>query len=302
MVRRYYNLPSLTSLAVFESCARHMNFKLAAEELNVTRGAISRQIKALEEEAGAPLFHRGSDGVVLTADGEALYAVLARGFSEASEALQRIRTGNRASPVTLGCTNAFATLWLMRYIGAFWRSHPDITIDHLISDDPSDMRKAQVDLRVRYGSGAWPDEMSELLFTERIYPVCGPEFDIPLNAEGEADLAQVTLLHVHGVDPEWTNWDEFLRRACVDLGPLPGRRINNFSVLMQATRDGQGVALGWDRLTGHLLEEGKLKRFGSLEIPAPGSYYLTWNKSHALSEPAQLLRDWLLETAMKVEP
>ena len=76
LVRRYYQLPSLTSLAVFEASARHLNFARAAAELNVTRGAVSRQIKALEDEVGMPLFNRESDGILLTPEGEDLYAVL----------------------------------------------------------------------------------------------------------------------------------------------------------------------------------------------------------------------------------
>ena len=174
MVRRYYNLPSLTALAVFETCARQMNFNQAAMELNVTRGAVSRQIKTLEEDLGVALFDREAKGVRLTAEGETLYAVLAQGFSQVSETVDAIRTGRPRSAVTLACTNAFATLWLMRHMSAFWRQQPDINVHHLISDRAQDFRRADIDLRIRYGSGAWPDEEVGLLFTDRIFPVCGP--------------------------------------------------------------------------------------------------------------------------------
>ena len=147
MVRRYYNLPSLTALAVFEASARHMNFVQAGNELNVTRGAVSRQIKALEEELGVALFERDAKGVSLTTEGETLYAVLARGFSEAAATVAALRSGQGDSAVTLACTNAFATFWLMPQLGAFWRSHPDIELHHLISDRPQDFRRAEIDLR-----------------------------------------------------------------------------------------------------------------------------------------------------------
>ena len=223
MVRRYYQLPSLTSLAVFESSARHLNFSRAASELNVTRGAVSRQIKTLEDEVGVPLFNRDGEGILLTPEGEDLYGVLARGFSEASEALHRIRAGQRQEQVTLACSNAFASLWLMPRIGAFWRSHPKIVVDHLISDDPRQLRQAAVNLRIRYGAGDWPDENAQLLFAERIFLVCGPGY-----AEGretDRNIETLDLLHVDDVDPEWTGWDEFLRRAGVSHGPLLGRRL-----------------------------------------------------------------------------
>lgn len=297
MVRRYYNLPSLTALAAFEASARHMSLKAAAAELNVTPGAVSRQIKALEEEIGVPVFEREHSGVRLTGEGEALYGVLARGFSEASETFHRIRTGNRQTSVTVACTNAFASMWLMRHIGVFWRRHPEIAVNHLISDDAARYRGADIDLRVRYGSGAWPDETAELLFEERIFPVAGPGYAREHGAVPAEEIAGLQLLHVEGADPEWTNWEEFLRRAGVRHGPLLGRRFNNFTVLLQAIQDDQGVALGWERLIGPLLADGKLVRLTDLEIRAPGGYYLTRNENRSLSPAAESLRTWLLETA-----
>ena len=299
MVRRYYNLPSLTALAAFEASARHMSMKAAAAELNVTPGAVSRQIKALEDEIGVPVFARDAGGVRLTAEGEALYAVLARGFSEASETFHRIRTGNRQTSVTLACTNAFASMWLMRHMGVFWRQHPEIVVNHLISDDAARYRRADVDLRVRYGSGAWPDETAELLFEERIFPVCGPRYAQEHETMGLDETASHQFLHVEGADPEWTDWEEFLRRAGIKHGPLLGRRFNNFGVLLQATQDDQGIALGWERLIGPLLKQGKLVPFSDLAIDAPGAYYLTSNENRALSPAAESLRTWLLETARK---
>lgn len=297
MVRRFYNLPSLTMLAAFESCARHMSIKLAAAELNVTPGAVSRQIRGLEEEAGTPLFDRDKDGMRLTAEGDELYAVLTRGFSEASEAFHRIRTGQAQSSVTLACSTAFGALWLMPRIGDFWRAHPDISVNHLISDVANDYRRAEVDLRIRYGSGAWPDEMTHKLYNDRIFLVCGPGYYKRYRKTADKDVAELDLLHVAGVDPEWTNWEEFLRRAGVAHGPIVGRRFNNFSVLMQAAMDDQGVALGWERLVQPKLDDGRLKRLTELAIDAPGAYYLTWNENRALSPAAETLKDWLIETA-----
>ncbi|MEQ8665900.1 MAG: LysR substrate-binding domain-containing protein [Rhodospirillales bacterium] len=297
MVRRYYNLPSLTMLAAFESCARHMSIKLASSELNVTPGAVSRQIRGLEDEAGTPLFHRDKEGMHLTPEGEELYAVLARGFSQASEAFDRIRTGRAQSSVTLACSTAFGSLWLMPRIGAFWRAHPEIAINHMISDVANDYRRAEIDLRIRYGAGAWPDEMATRLFGDRIFPVCGPGyFKAHSRTPGER-IAELDLLHVAGVDPEWTNWEEFLRRAGITHGPIVGRRFNNFSVLMQAAMDDQGVALGWEHLVAPMLLDRRLKKLTKLGIDAPGAYYLTWNQNRALSPAAETLKDWLIETA-----
>lgn len=175
-MRRYYDLPSLTALAVFEASARHLSFKLAASELNVTTGAVSRQIKAIEEEIGVPLFVRFGSGVMLTSAGEDVYAVLASGFSKASEVVRTVKRGDRTKNVTVACSDAFASMWLIPRMPGFWTRYPDIAVDHLISGNSRDCRRAEVELRIRYGSGFWPDESTELLFNDLIYPVCGPEF------------------------------------------------------------------------------------------------------------------------------
>lgn len=299
MVRRFYNLPSLTALAVFEATARHQSFKLAAAELNVTTGAVSRQIKAVEEETGVSLFTRNSSGVELTAPGQDLYAVLSQGFGRAAETVQRIKRGSRASRVTLACSNAMAMMWLMSRMGSFWRAHPEIVVDHLISDLARDYRRADVELRIRYGFGAWPDEAAQLLLTETIYPVCSPRFAEKYAGATPQDIPNLPLLHVDWVDPEWTDWDEFLRRANIEHGPLAGGRFNNFAVTLQACQDDQGLAVGWHRLVQPLIAAGRLVKFTTVQVPAPGSYYLTWNDKRELSEAAKVLRAWLINEAAR---
>ncbi len=297
MARRFYDLPSLTSLAAFEASARHGSFKLAAAELNVTPGAVSRQIKALEEEMGVALFDRLSTGVSLTADGQELYKVISSGFSRASETVQRIKRGNREKRVTLACSNAVATMWLMPRMGDFWRRYPDIHVDHLISDDARDYRRSEVDLRIRYGLGAWSDETAQLLFQDRLYPVCGSEYAQTHADRTAEDLPTLSLLHVDWLDAEWPGWDEFLRRAAIPHGPMSGRRFSSFAITMQAATENQGVAIGWHRLVHQLIADRKLTRLTDVEIPAPGAYYLTWNENRDLTSATETLRSWLVEMA-----
>lgn len=297
MVRRYYDLPSLTALAVFEASARHLSFKLAASELNVTPGAISRQIKAVESELGVPLFLRRSTGVQLTSAGEDLYGALASSFSRISAVVATIKRGDRARNVTLACTDAVASMWLVPRMPAFWTQHRDVAVDHLISDDARDYRRAEVDLRIRYGFGSWADERAEPLFDETIYPVCSPAFAHAHRDATRFSLAELPLLHVDWVDPDWAGWDEVLGRAGIAHGPLRGRRFGKFFVALQAAEVGQGVALGWHRLVRTVVDGGSLVRFTDLRLEAPGRYYLTWNRNRALSRAARLLCDWLLQQA-----
>ena len=298
MVRRYYDLPSLTSLAIFEAAARHLSFKRAAAELNVTTGAVSKQIKAIEDELGVPLFVRGANvGVSLTPAGEELYSVLSSSFSRASEVVRTIKRGDPSKNVTIACTDAFATIWLIPRMPDFWSRFPDVTVDHLISDNPRDYRRAEVELRVRYGLGAWSDETAELLFDDMLYPVCGPGFAAQHRDATAEALPELPLLHVDWADPEWPDWDEVFRRAQLAHGPNKGRRFSKFAVAIQAAQADQGIAIGWHRLVRHWLREGKLVRLTDLEIPAPGGYYLTWNERRTLSPAAEALRGWLREAA-----
>ncbi|GGE22351.1 hypothetical protein GCM10011390_47140 [Aureimonas endophytica] len=174
MTSRFYRLPSLHALATFEATARHANLKGAADELNVTPGAVSRQIKALEEEIGVTLFARTSSGLVPIPEGSALHSVLSDLFKQAAETVDAIRTDQGQSQVTLACTHAFAKFWLMPRMGDFWRRHPDICLNHYISDDSREFRRNEVDLRVRYGAGPWQQETAELLFGDIVYPVAAP--------------------------------------------------------------------------------------------------------------------------------
>lgn len=299
MVRRFYNIPSLTGLVVFEAVARHQSFKRAAAELNVTPGAVSRQIKAVEEEVGVPLFTRNASKTELTPEGQDLYVALSQAFGRVAETVQFIRRGSRTSRVTLACSNAMAAMWLMPRMGSFWRSHPDIVVDHLISDLARDFRRPDIELRIRYGFGAWPDEEAQLLLTETIYPVCSPRFAERHAGAKPEDIPNLPLLHVQWVDPDWTDWDEFLNRAGITHGPLEGGRFNNFAVTLQATQDDQGIAVGWHRLVQPLIAQGKLVRFTGLEVPAPGGYYLTWNDNRELSPAARMLRTWLVNEAAR---
>jgi LysR family transcriptional regulator, glycine cleavage system transcriptional activator len=299
LVRRFYDLPSLTSLAAFEASARHSSFKQAAAELNVTPGAVSRQIKAIEDEIGVALFVRRPRGVTLTPPGEELYRVLASSFSRASETIRSIRRGDKARNVALACTDVFATMWLTPRMPEFWRNAGDITVDLLISDDVKNFRRAEVELRVRYGLGAWIGETAELMFDDCLYPVCSPSFAALHPKATRADLSELPLLNVDWVDPDWMGWEEVLVRGNLQHRSSNSRRFGKFSVALQAAMADQGLVVGWHRMVGPLVEKGELVRFTDLVIPSPGGYYLTWNSNRELTPAAGVLRDWVRKVAQE---
>ncbi len=294
MARRFYSLPSLSALAAFEAAARHLSLTKAAEELNVTTGAVSRSVRTLEEEVGSPLFVRRHRAVELTREGETLAAGLRESFERMATAFRQVKSLGRQANVTVGSTMAMAHLWLMPRMGAFWNSNPDIVVDHVISDHPHGLDRPDVDLRIRYGDGDWPDERSTKLYGDRIFPVASPAFAKAYPIRTIADLTQLQLLSVEGIDWTWTTWSEFLGALGQSSRRVDVRRFNSYVIALQAARSGQGVVLGWESLVAPLIEAGNLVQVTDAAIPAPGSYFITWSAKRPLSPQAAQLRDWLL--------
>jgi len=294
MVRRYYSLPSLSALAAFEAAARHLSLTKAAEELNVTPGAVSRQVRMLEEELGGPLFLRRHRAVELTRQGETLAAALREGFERMSVTFRQLKSSSGQTTVTVGSTMAMASLWLIPRMGAFWNHHPEIVVDHVISDHPRGLDRPDVDLRVRYGSGEWPDEHSARLYDDTIFPVASPAFAKAYPVKSIAELAGLPLLSVEGPDWAWTTWAEFLREVGYPDKRINVRRFSSYVIALQAARAGQGVALGWSELVEPLIEAGTLVRVSDAEIDAPEYNCVTWSARRPLSPQATLLKDWLV--------
>lgn len=294
MVRRYYSLPSLNALAAFEAAARHLSLTKAADELNVTPGAISKQVRMLEDELGNPLFLRRHRALELTREGETMAAALREGFERISSTFRQVKSSGGQASVTIGTTMAMAHLWLMPRMGAFWNDHQDIVVDHVISDHPRGLDRPDIDLRLRYGNGEWPDELSAKLYDDRIFPVASPDFAREHPVKTIDDLSRLQLLSVEGIEWNWTTWADFFREVGRPKPHLNVRRFNSHVIALQAARSGQGAVLGWASLTTPLIEAGDLVQLIDVEIAAPHSYFVTWSARRPLSRQATALRDWLL--------
>ncbi|HUR44142.1 MAG TPA: LysR substrate-binding domain-containing protein [Aestuariivirga sp.] len=294
MVRRHYDLPSLNALAAFEAAARHLSLTRAAAELNVTPGAVSKQVKLLEEEIARPLFIRLHRALQLTAAGETVYRTLRETFERIAASWHGVRSDNAIRTVSIGTTAAFAQLWLMPRLGSFWNAHQDIVIDHMISDRLQDLQRPDVDLRIRYGGSKWPGEEASKLFDDAIVAVASPAFLARHKINLIKEIAGFPLLSVEGVDWTWTTWADFLREFGIARKKLNVRRFNSYVIALQAAQDGQGVALGWLSLVRPLLAKRSLKQVTRAQIIAPGAFYVTWSSERQLSPEAATLRDWLL--------
>ncbi len=216
-------LPPLNSLKAFEAAARRLSISLAARELGVTPGAVSQQIKVLEDHAGAPLFRRDGGAVALTELGARLQPVLRDAFEQLKRAADIVYgpTGRRSLAVSV--PPSFAARWLAPRMVRFSAEHPEIEVWVSADMQLADVAGGRADVAVRYGVGDYPGVRSELLLDAGVIPVCSPALLSGRNPlRKPADLANHTLIHVgHGrveePRPDWAAWLKARGVSGVDL-------------------------------------------------------------------------------------
>ena len=296
-----HRLPSLNALRAFEAASRHLSLTQAARELNVTPAAISHQIKALEADLGCKLLRRSKGQFILTESAQEALPVLRAGFDQIAEAARRLRSDSSRHILTLSVGPTFASTWLVRRLGGFSESYPDIDVRLHTTDSLTDFARDGVDVAIRFGGGDYPGLAAIRLFDEEIFPVCSPRL---LTAEGglrrPEDLARQTLLHVEwtwrGHHNETFDWEMWLLAAGIEgVDHTRGPRFSHSSMALQAAMEGQGLALGSLALASDELAAGRLVRPFDLALPHNFAYYLTFPHEHAEVPKIIAMRDWILE-------
>ena len=290
-------LPPLNSLVVFEASARHMSFTRAADELHVTQGAISRQVKHLESYLGKTLFSRDKKRLTLTATGETYYTHIRKTLLELSAATADQMQWQNDQQITVVTTNAMASFWLLPKYQQFQEQHPDINMRILAVDSQKDINQSEFDLALFYCRQA-PQEMhSTPLFKEKVFPVCSPAY-LAKNPQLNCleNLNQATLLSLD-VNEEWFNWTDWFNACQLPLNLEASRKLNmnNYLLVVQAALNGQGLALAWENLVDDYLNSGLLVAPVSTEFVTTSQFYLlepiTTRKAKS---GVTLFRQWLL--------
>ncbi|WP_083330965.1 LysR substrate-binding domain-containing protein [Halofilum ochraceum] len=294
-------LPPLQNLRAFEAAARLESFTAAARELCLTQGAVSRQIRTLEERLRVSLFDRGDRGVRLTAAGRRYYDVVADALGAVARATADLVADGDDTTVTVGTTSAIASLWLMPRLTGFRLRAADLDIRVLASDRDFERNSDEVDLVIEYARDPQQGEGVWRLFDEEIFPVCSPDYLGGRATPERADqLPLETLLVLDDDHPDWMGWTEWLRRAGVEAGPLRHPiRINSYPTLLQAAAAGEGIALGWRHLVDEFLAAGTLVPLLPEAMTAPGAFYLRTTRPVADDSPPGRLRDWFLGTHLQ---
>ncbi len=266
-------LPPLATLVPFEAAYRHGNFTRAAKELHQSQATVSRRIRELETDLGVSLFERHRYDVTPTEDGELLAASVRLSLSELSTTADLIRKRSQMEDaVTILTSLSLATATVAPILGEFQRSHPDVNIRVLASNDLVASTDEPFDVALTYGPSESASFDVEFIADEAVFPVCSPALAKQLpTPPTPADLALFSLLHVDYVDPGWTTWQDVLASALVgEPGQVKSVVFNSYQMCLDvAERDG-GIALGWERSVRSRIAAGTLVRVPDITIPHAG--------------------------------
>lgn len=291
------SLPSLSSLLPFEASARLGSVSRAAEELNITQAAVSRQIRLLEEDLGVELFERRNRGVYLTEAGRQFSRVLSNALGDVAREADRLRRVAGTNQVVLLCQMSEAFYWLMPRLNRFHQRHPDIevrinTLTRALCD-----YEGYFDVAMQSSNRSRGDH--PLLFTasDEVFPVCSPAYLARFGNEplGLDTLDQHTLLH-HQTHPQYElEWDTWLAAHGYAVPMCKSLSFDSYSMMIQAALAGHGLAMGWQRTAQAMLERGELVAPFSQSIELPGAITVCGRQGQGRRRETERFAEWLAE-------
>ena len=298
-------IPPLNALKAFEAAARRLNITRAAEELSVTPGAISQQIRILEEHAGAPLFHREGRQIALTDLGAELYPLLHDGFDYLKRAGDLLYRPDRRHALAVSVPPSFAAKWLAPRIARFAAAHPEVEVWMSADMRLADVGGGRVDVAVRYGRGDYSGVRSERLLSADVTPVCSPALLTGAKAlKRPTDLAKHVLIHLRAGEleeprPDWAAW--LKARGVEGVDATAGPRFDQTALAIEAAAHGQGVALAPYAFVAEDLASGRLvSPFADGALATEMAYYVLTRRS-GVSEPARAFVRWMKEEVQAAE-
>ncbi|MBA4491139.1 LysR substrate-binding domain-containing protein [Paracoccus sp. S1E-3] len=283
-------LPPLPALRAFEAAARHLSFRMAAEELAVTPTAISHQVRLLEETLGLTLFERHVRRVSLTRAGTHLYPVLRDGLDSFSRAITELYPQSQRRAVTVTATTLFTARRLIPALGAFQQAWPQYELRLHATDEAVDLLSGAADIAVRYGGGPFPDLVAEALCRERFGPVCSPSLALSQPEQLAAMMLIHSEWHRRDMQPGWERWRSMVNLPSLDT--TSGLRFTDESHAIQAAIAGHGVAIASLVLVEDELARGVLVHpFGP--VIEGHEYHLVATPENMASEDIQAVCGWL---------
>jgi LysR family glycine cleavage system transcriptional activator len=282
-------LPPLYALQAFLAAADCGSFTGAATRLNLTQGAVSRQVQLLEEYYGCSLFVRVARGLNLTAEGQQLIAPVRQALQTLAEASTRVRRGSDVLRVQFPPT--MAVRWFLPRLPALQAELPGLEIRVATHwTDAPDFSNTDADVIIAHGKGGWPNLVEVPLMRERLVPLCSPE--IAAGLREPSDLASATLLHATPSRHEWLMW---LRGAGVpDLQGAREQLFDTVDMCVQSAERGLGVAIADAALFTDLIASQKVMKPFDIEVDSGNGYFLTYPPERREQRNIQLFEEWLV--------
>lgn len=292
-------LPPLNALRAFEAAARTGSYVAAAKELDVSAAAISQQIRKLEDFLGKKMFMRMNNRVVLTDAGHAIRDGTAAALQMISDSTEQLVSDRSRSRLVISTIDSVADKWLITRLAAYSRDHADFRFYLRVEPDPADFSRHNIDLRLGYDPGQYPEHSIVLLEQDVVLPLCSPAYLARNPAAGTVGMAAVPeddLLHTSwgesfGSHPTWHSW--FVKAKLKPPSDTKGFQVGRSSLVLDLAREGLGVALGQRMMALDDIGSGRLVALSEITIALGYPYCLAYPRAKSRKRHLVALASWL---------
>ena len=271
MAHSFDPLPPLDTLRAFEAAARLGSFSAAAQELNLTHGAVSRQIQRLEAWMGSRLFDRHGRGVVMTVEGTRLQLLTIEAFELIGGGGGRWHMGRSAELVRITALPSITGLWLIPRLGVLEDGDPPLRVEFLIEDRAAELTGEAIDLAIRWGRGRRPGRIGIPLLHDQCYPIAAPALAAKIGDGAPERLLDYPLVN----DSDATDWRTWFELQGIDYRPRrQDRRFQDYPITIEAIANGLGIGLARPSMIGAALARGRVVPIDPRTAPSSGTYWL----------------------------
>ncbi|MGP9567082.1 LysR family transcriptional regulator [Halomonas sp. AOP5-B2-8] len=303
-----HSMPPLSALRAFEATARLGSVTAAAEELSVTHGAVSRQLKSLDEHFGVSLFVKAGRGIVLTQHGERLQSGVGEAFSRLRDSCAALKNEVEQQPFTLACPGSLLARWLIPRLDRLHEALPHLKLQVVVSETEQPGKQANASATLAFSTPPWPADIQIIeLMAEHICAVASPELAAQLDAKRPETLFSTKLLYTASRPQAWPQWANAhgLELAQLEQALSKGQGFDHLYYLMEAAVAGLGIAIAPRLLVEDDLRSGRLVApWGGIETPARLCLWLPvpTNAHNIHHRHSESLATWLKRELEMVTP
>ncbi|RFU45126.1 LysR substrate-binding domain-containing protein [Paraburkholderia sp. DHOC27] len=296
-------MPALNALKAFEVAGRTGSFTRAAELLNVTQSAVSRQVRQLEEQLGEPLLQRRHHHLELSAAGRLLLQALQQSFDKIELTVRSIQEKTHLNRLRLNAPPTFSSRWLMPRLGRLRDAHPELEISLSTRIEDRLAESGVLDCAIRFGDGEWEGLDNRHLMSERHVAVCSPALLARQAGQTGIDLNQFTLLHVLASDDQrYLTWQHWLTAAGIEgVDTSGGYEFDLLDMAISAAIDGLGITIADRHMIARELATGELVQVLNVHVDGHQSYWLVTRPEQSDLPQLASFRDWLQQEVWLAE-